>query len=388
MTSRRAAGPEIRHHPGYDSTAGVSEVIGAVLLVGLVVAAVAVVAVALFSQSTPEKVPNVNFMVGTDNHVPPTLYLTHNGGDTLASGSFSVYVDGNLKSYSVAGGGNQWSLGKNLLVPLSTGEAPQRIYLVYNQTGTGSSVIGSASANVSVPSGKVAPDIIVRTTSVPAICINGSDPQAVLGAVLSNVSVIGAAINQSPSTVGPVIATAVGANSINFYRDGKATIDQNTYLLLNITGSGSTIAYDTTTPQNLGIGDTLLVTQRNSNPGTWKIFGIGNQIWEFTAPDSNSVGVYWRHKSTGLWSNTSSTRLYHTWITGYNDVGSTLTLRTTQGGYYTGLVVNGSIKIDGISTNTVVIQKIRPVGIGLFVLEYDPNTGSVYFMGNAQSVTW
>ncbi|MDD1691100.1 MAG: type IV pilin [Methanoregula sp.] len=388
MTSRRAAGPEIRHHPGYDSTAGVSEVIGAVLLVGLVVAAVAVVAVALFSQSTPEKVPNVNFMVGTDNHVPPTLYLTHNGGDTLASGSFSVYVDGNLKSYSVAGGGNQWSLGKNLLVPLSTGEAPQRIYLVYNQTGTGSSVIGSASANVSVPSGKVAPDIIVRTTSVPAICINGSDPQAVLGAVLSNVSVIGAAINQSPSTVGPVIATAVGANSINFYRDGKATIDQNTYLLLNITGSGSTIAYDTTTPQNLGIGDTLLVTQRKSNPGTWKIFGIGNQIWEFTAPDSNSVGVYWRHKSTGLWSNTSSTRLYHTWITGYNDVGSTLTLRTTQGGYYTGLVVNGSIKIDGISTNTVVIQKIRPVGIGLFVLEYDPNTGSVYFMGNAQSVTW
>lgn len=388
MTSRRAADPKIRPHPGYDGTAGVSEVIGAILLVGLVVAAVAVVAVTLFSQTTPEKVPNVNFMVGTDNHVPPTLYLTHNGGDTLVSGSFSVYVDGNLKSYSVAGGGNQWSLGKNLLVPLSTGEAPQRIYLVYNQTGTGSSVIGSASANVSVPSGKVSPDIIVRTTSAPVICINGSDPQEVLGAVLSNVSVIGAAINQSPSTVGPVIAAAVGADSINFYRDGKATIDQNTYLLLNITGSGSTIAYDTTTPQNLGIGDTLLVTQRNSNPGTWKIFGIGNQIWEFTAPDSNSVGVYWRHKSTGLWSNTSSTRLYHTWITGYTDVGSTLTLRTTQGGYYTGLVVNESIKIDGISTNTVVIQKIRPVGIGLFVLEYDPNTGSVYFMGNAQSVTW
>ncbi|MCK9630479.1 MAG: type IV pilin N-terminal domain-containing protein [Methanoregula sp.] len=388
MTSRKIAVPKIRVHPGYGGADGVSEVIGAILLVGLVVAAVAVVAVALFSQSTPVKVPNVNFMVGTDNHVPPTLYLTHNGGDTLTAGSFSVYVDGNIKSYSVAGGGNQWSLGKNLLVPLSSGEAPQRIYLVYNQTGTGSSVIGSASANVSVPSGNVAPDIIVRTTSAPIVCINGSDPQEVLGAVLSNVSVIGAAMNQSPSTVGPVIANVVGANSINFYRDGKATIDQNTYLLLNITGSGSTIAYDTTTPQNLGIGDTLLITQRNSNPGTWKIFGIGNQIWEFTAPDSNSVDVYWRHKSTGLWSNTSSTRLYHTWITGYNDVGSTLTLRTTQGGYYTGLVINGTIIIDGVSSNTVVVQNIRPVGVGLFVLEYDPNSNSVYFMGNAQSVTW
>ncbi|MDD1694556.1 MAG: hypothetical protein LUQ71_07510, partial [Methanoregula sp.] len=171
-------------------------------------------------------------------------------------------------------------------------------------------------------------------------------------------------------------------------RDGKATIDQNTYLLLNITGSGSTIAYSTTTAQNLGVGDTLLIRQINSNPGTWKIFGIGNQIWEFSAPDSNTVEVDWKSKSTGLWTNTTSTRLYHVWITGYNDVGSTLALRTTQGGYYTGLVVNGSIKIDGVSSNTVVIQNIRPVGIGLFVLEYDPNTGSVYFMGNAQSVTW
>ncbi|MDD1694241.1 MAG: type IV pilin, partial [Methanoregula sp.] len=216
MTPRKTAPLRAQITSRYDHTAGVSEVIGAILLVALVVAAVALVAVFLFSQSTPVKVPNVNFMVGTNNQVPPTLYLTHNGGDTLTVGSFSVYIDGKIKSYSVAGGGNEWSLGKNLLVPLSSGETPQRIYLVYNQTGTGSSVIGSASANVSVPSGKIAPDIIVRTTSAPVICINGSDPQAVLGAVLSNVSVIGAAINQSPSTVGPVIATAVGANSTNF----------------------------------------------------------------------------------------------------------------------------------------------------------------------------
>lgn len=388
MIPCKAAPPRIGTPSRYDGTSGVSEVVGAILLVALVVAAVALVAVSLFSQSTPTEIPNVNFLVGTDSRVPPTLYLTHNGGDTLTVGSFSVFVDGKPKSYSVANGGNEWSLGKNLLVPLSSGETPQRIYLVYNQSGTGSSVIGSASANVSVVSGKVAPDVIIRATSTPSICINGSDPQAVVNAVLSNVSVIGEAINQSPSTVGPVIATAVGSNSTNFYRDKAATIDQNTYIVLNVTGSGSTIAYGTTTAQSLGVGDTLLIRQINSNPGTWKIFGIGNQIWEFSAPDSGSVDLAWKHKSNATWTNTSSTRLYHLWLTGYTDVGSTLTLRTTGSGYYTGLVVNGSIKIDGISSNTVVIQNIRPVGIGLFVLEYDPNSNSVYFMGNAQSVTW
>lgn len=371
---------------GNNSTDGVSEVIGAVLLISLVVAAVALVAVYVFSQPVPEKTPNVNFMVGTDNKVPPTLYLTHNGGDTLTVGSFAVYVDGNLKPYSVAGGGNQWSLGKNLVVPLSSGQKPQRIMLVYTQTGSGSSVIGSASADVSASSEPIIPDILVKPTPTPYVPSNCSDPQAVLNLVLANVSVIGDAINQSPSTVGPVIANAVGANSITFYRESRSTINQNTYLMLTVTGSGSTIAYSNTTPLNLGVGDILVITQAGGgNPGRWKIFGIGNQMWEFTA---EKVNVAWKRQSTGTWTNTSSTTLYHVWITGYNDLGSTLTLSSTGGSVYTGLIVNGSIKIDGISSNTVVAQNVRPVGIGIFVLTYDPNSNSVYFMGNAQSVTW
>lgn len=370
---------------GHGRERAVSEIIGAVLLLTLVVTAVSLVAVFVFSQAPPGKVPNVNFMVGSDNKVPPTLYLTHNGGDTLTTGTFSVYIDGAVRPYTVVGGGNEWSLGKNLAVPLSAGEKPQNIVLISTATGSTSSVIASSSADVSVPSITVAPEVFTK----PSLCVNVSDPQVVLSIVLNNVSVIGDAMNQSPSTVGPVIANVVGANSISLFRESKTTIDQNTYLSLNITGTGSNIAYGTTTPQSLAVGDILVVTLTKSTPGSWKIFGLGNQIWEFSAPDSAKVvDIGWKHRSNSTWTNISSTQLYHTWITGYQDVGSTLTVRSTGGSYYTALAVNGSLKIDGISSNTVVVQRIRPVGVGLFVLEYDPSSDSMYFVGNAQSVTW
>ena len=79
MTGPGAVGPDKKnkHHlytPGTDS--GVSEVVGAILLISVVVIAVSVIAVVLFSQQTPQKIPNVNIMVGTDNKVPP-LSLIH-----------------------------------------------------------------------------------------------------------------------------------------------------------------------------------------------------------------------------------------------------------------------------------------------------------------------
>jgi hypothetical protein len=137
----------------------------------------------------------------------------------------------------------------------------------------------------------------------------------------------------------------------------------------------------------LEVGDIIFIGQPSSNSKSWKIFGLGDQIWEFNA---GNVDVRWKHKSTGLWdsgNSTDSTELFHAWITGYKDVGSTLKV-TTSGEAYTALVINTSKKIEGSSSASVVIQDIRPVGIGLFVLEYDHNTNSVYFLGHAQSVTW
>lgn len=385
MMPGRAGFPRTMNR-AYDNHAGVSEVVGVILLISVTVAAMAIVATIMFSQTTPEKIPNVNFMVGTDNKAAPTLYLTHNGGDALAVGSFSVYVDGVSKAYSVAGGGSDWSLGKNLLVPLDPGQTPQKIVLVSRQTGAENAVIGSISADVSVPSVNIAPENIHQLVAKPAICINGSDPQQVLSLVLSNVSVIGDAINQSPSSVGPVIANAVGSNAIDFYKDNNVMLDYNTdnYFRFNVTKTGSSISATdfSSNPTILYPGDIVTIYFR-SDTGTFKTFGLGDQLWELSA---KGVDVNITHN--GIPDRRDNGDIIHSWITGYQDLGSTVKI-VSLNPYTSGttLVVNGVQLINGQNSEEITITNIRPVGIGLFVLESDNNAHIVYFVGNAQSVT-
>ena len=137
-----------------DNSAGVSEVIGAVLLISLVVVSIGIVATLLFSQTTPPtKIPNMNFMTGVspDN---TTLYLYHSGGDSLNVGEFNVLVDGVPKPYSVSGGGSQWSLGTTLNVIISATDpktVPKNVQIVYN----GGSSTGTATTYTSTTNGTV-----------------------------------------------------------------------------------------------------------------------------------------------------------------------------------------------------------------------------------------
>lgn len=368
-----------------DPSSGVSELIGGILMIIVVVAAVALISVVVFSQQTPAEIPNINFMTGT-NAAGTTLYLYHNGGDTLRRGEFSVVIDDQAPrtDYTISGGGDEWSVGKNLVLTGIT-TPPKKVALIYTHGDVDPVVLRSGASSVAVLQNSINPSgAPIIPADLPGY-INASDPQVVVNFILANTSIIADAINQSPSTVGPVIADVVGADSINFYRESKTDIDEYTYFLFNITTSGSTFSYDTGTVRNLEVGDIIKIGQVHSNSKSWKIFGLGDQIWELSA---GNVDVSWRHKTTGIWENTSSTEIFHSRITGYKDVGSTLTIRTTQNGYYTALVINTTKVIEGIDSHTIVIKDIRPVGIGLFVLEYDHNTNAVYFVGHADSVTW
>jgi len=366
-----------------ENTSGVSEIIGAILLISLVVLAAAIVGMFLLSQQTPTAVPNVNFMVGTDNRIPPTLYLYHNGGDGLRNGEFSVVVDGDVKPYTITGGDDFWSLGDNLIVPLST--APRNVQIIYNATGGGGVLLRSASVTSSTASTDILPDFIRPTPS--AICLNGSDPQQIVSLVLNNVSLIGDAINQSPQTVGPVIASSVGTNSISFFKDDKVNLDYTgtRYLKIIITKPGSSILatdFHATNPVILYPGDIVTITLR-PNTGVFKTFGLGDQLWEISA-----TGVDVNITQGGVPDARTNGDVIHAWITGYTDLGSTLTI--TSDNPYTSntvLVVNGTQRINGASSENVVISNIQPVGIGLFLLEGDNNAHIVYFVGNAQSVT-
>ncbi|NMB77560.1 MAG: type IV pilin [Methanomicrobiales archaeon] len=372
-----------------DPQAAVSEIIGAILMISLVVAAVAIVAVVLMSQSTPEQVPNINFMTGT-NSDGTKLYLYHNGGDTLRRGQFAVVTDTDpapRTDYEISDGSDEWSLGTNLI--LTVASPPSRVSVVYSGGKTGSTVLKSGSSSIAVPKVTIRPDTTPAPVQSSSEYIDASDPQNVVVYILSNTSLIADALNQSPSTVGPTIASAVGTNAINFYKGDKVSLttdgSHTYYFTFNVTKPGSSISIDgyTPNPKPLLVGDQITIFLWASSKN-FKTFGLGDQLWEVSA---DGVDVSLSHFTTpDAQSPQTNTKVNHAWITGYQDLGSTLRIATSGAGQ-TSLVVNGTVRINGDDSSSVIISNIRPVGVGLFVLEADNNAQIVYFVGNAQSVT-
>ncbi|HVN73496.1 MAG TPA: type IV pilin N-terminal domain-containing protein [Methanoregula sp.] len=363
---REKAGQQVMHRgPGNacGPFSGVSEVMGSFLLISIVVLAVAIVAVLLFSQTTPQQVPNVNFMVGTDSSTPPTLYLYHNGGDSLNAGEFSVLVDGVSDAYQVGGGGTVWSLGKSLVIHLPAGTVPKSVVIVYNKTGSGSVVLRSASVNISTIPANIGSDIFASPTYPPVVDVTQ---------LTQNVT------NQS----------------INFYREGGTKI-QSGFLKFNVTRINSTMVTNNSVYPliSLNVGNVVTIVP-DSNAQGIRIFGIGDQIWELTS----DVSVLTVSNRSGSDIGPVPVMINHTWITGYKDLQSTLSLQGSGGPYETELAVNqypsyvnelqfSSRVINGSSLKTVTISSAGPLSTGLFVLQLDNKTKSMYFVGNATSIS-
>jgi Archaeal Type IV pilin, N-terminal len=107
----------------------VSEAIGAILLVSIVVLAVAIIGVALTSQSAPQKLPAVSAVISSSGS---QVSLYHDGGDTLASSELSILVNGNPVPFTKSGNPAPWtwSTGDTLSYTMSSG-TPQTVRIVY-----------------------------------------------------------------------------------------------------------------------------------------------------------------------------------------------------------------------------------------------------------------
>ncbi|ACL15494.1 type IV pilin [Methanosphaerula palustris] len=132
---------------------GVSEVIGVVLLLSLVVVGGTVVGTQLLSQPAPKEIPNVNFLA---NYNPGNLTLYHTGGDTLPNGDYKFvvqYLDGTKSQTFNAT--KDWSSGSPLTFPAVS--QPAKVTLVYTGNGAGetalrSVVMGDQGSDVGEPS--------------------------------------------------------------------------------------------------------------------------------------------------------------------------------------------------------------------------------------------
>jgi len=119
---------------------GVSEIVGAILLVALVILAMMIIAVALLSQPPPQEIPQVNAIAGNNSN---TVFIRHNGGDSLSPYETIVRIDGNpnpvpndqiLLRYEngtqASWTTQEWSVGTTLVIPDT--QTPQSVTLVYN----------------------------------------------------------------------------------------------------------------------------------------------------------------------------------------------------------------------------------------------------------------
>jgi len=124
----------------------VSEIIGSILLVAIVVTAVSIVGVVLWSQPAPEKIPALDAGISKDTG-NKMIHLYHAGGDSLNRENIKILVDGKdyTASFKKAGvsGWSTWATGEWLDYDYSATTAPALVQIVYTSTGS-SSVLADA----------------------------------------------------------------------------------------------------------------------------------------------------------------------------------------------------------------------------------------------------
>ena len=85
---------------------GVSEILGAVLLISVVVLGLSIAGVVILSTPPSQKTPAISADI---TRIGNTIYIRHEGGDTLQISQTRIVVDGNDKTGSFLQSGSVWS---------------------------------------------------------------------------------------------------------------------------------------------------------------------------------------------------------------------------------------------------------------------------------------
>jgi hypothetical protein len=376
-----------------DPAAGVSELIGAILLITITVMAVSLVGVILLSQQGPQEVPNINFMTGT-NAARDQLYLYHNGGDTLTRGEFAVVLDGRTRrtDYSISDGSSNWSVGKNLVLSITT--PPKTVSLIYIGGRTGDVLLRSASSNVSSPGQNINPD------NTPVVPFEGPTGPSYIFNDVANLT--------NSSYFIDAIKVNVTNSSISFWRDDMGNGNGATGLschglchssnkiyffrfTVTDTSGASTISYGsptTITTVPLNNGDVVNVSVTGGDVKYFTAFGIAPSIWEL-AGDPLTLDITFAngtvYKPPG--NKNINTEITHTRVEKYNPatLKSTLAIDVWKAAD-TGLTVNGTRYINGVDSRDILLTNVRPVPMGLYLISSLGGENIIYFVGNADKI--
>ncbi|HXW98964.1 MAG TPA: type IV pilin N-terminal domain-containing protein, partial [Methanomicrobiales archaeon] len=117
----------------------VSEAVGTIILVGMVMIGVVLVGMLLLSGQTATTVPVFDSIISNQSKI---VYIYHKGGDSLYAGTYKIFVNGNDSTsyFSIMSPyGDPFSVGKTLVGTLPY--IPVHVAIVFNQTGGGATVL-------------------------------------------------------------------------------------------------------------------------------------------------------------------------------------------------------------------------------------------------------
>lgn len=375
-----------------DHSAGVSELIGAILLITITVMAVSVIGVMLLSQQGPQEIPNINFMTGT-NAAQDHLYLYHNGGDTLTSGEFAVVLDGQTMrtDYSISDGSSNWSVGTNLVLSITS--PPKTVGLVYTGGRTGNVLLRSASSNVASPKDDITPDNTPEVPKYPGPTYIFNDVANITNSSFFIDAIKVTVINSSISFWRDDMASGTGATGLTChglcYSDNKKVFFIR-FTITDTSGS-STISYGsptsiTTVPLNNG--DVVNISVTGKDVQYFTAFGIAPSIWEL-AGNPLTLDITFAngtiYKPSG--NKNINTEITHTRVEQYNPatLKSTLAIDVWKNAD-TGLTVNGTRYINGVDSRDILLTNVRPVPVGLYLISSSGGENVIYFIGDADRI--
>lgn len=120
---------------------GFSEIVGALVLISVFVLAFAIIAVIILSQPQPGNIPAVNIRITSEGQI---VKIFHDGGDSLTTGDYSIWVDGTditpamIKTGSTP---NQWTIGDVLTYTKPGTISPSNIKVIYSRAGSAAVVL-------------------------------------------------------------------------------------------------------------------------------------------------------------------------------------------------------------------------------------------------------
>ena len=118
---------------------GVSEVVGAIILICVAALAMGMVILILFAGSLPTNVPSFSGIISNNSY---TVYIYNTGGDPLYKGTYQILVNGNDTTSSFVGP-NPFILGTNLSYN-SSPVMPTQVVMIYNNSWGGGTILLSA----------------------------------------------------------------------------------------------------------------------------------------------------------------------------------------------------------------------------------------------------